>query len=159
MDQHKCIDCGYLACRDLETRQLEEVERSEKGDVIRPCTSEGYGKYDAPICFAGMHKLQSQYAIERINSGRIHPIDRGDTSEVEILQVVLTQLRYCDRFTEWIQGLTPKEHREMEDRKWRQKHEEVREDADKKWRSRQDWKLVIVAGIFTLLGVLLSHWH
>lgn len=64
--------------------------------------------------------------------------------------------RQCELFTKWRQGLTPKEHQEMIDREWMIKHQEEREDADKRWRRNQDWKLVIVAGIFTILGSLLA---
>ena len=31
-----------------------------------------------------------------------------------------------------------------------------REEADRKWRSKQDWKLIIIAGIFTMLGAIIG---
>jgi hypothetical protein len=120
----------------LETRQLEEVERTEDGHIFYP-TNEGlHAKYDEPICFAGVYKLQSEYTIERIDSGRVSIIETGDNSQVEIQQV-LTRLRPCDAFIKWIQGFTPKEHREMVDREWQQKHQEEREEDDRKWREER----------------------
>lgn len=56
--------------------------------------------------------------------------------------------RSCESFVGWQQGSTPKEHMEMKDR-----------EEERKWRSRQDWKLIVVAGIFTIVGGLLGHWH
>ncbi len=44
----------------------------------------------------------------------------------------------------------------MIDREKMMKWQAEREEADKEWRGKQQWKLVIVAGVFTLLGALIT---
>ncbi len=44
----------------------------------------------------------------------------------------------------------------MMDRERMQKWQMEREEADRKWRSKEQWQLVIVAGIFTLLGAIIA---
>jgi hypothetical protein len=74
----------------------------------------------------------------------------------------------CDEFTEWQQGSSPKEHREMMDRKEMLKWQADREDADKKWREQQEqkhsteeWHRYIFVGILgivaVIIGVILGH--
>lgn len=94
----KCVDCGFLAARNKETRQLHEVERSADGSIDYNQYGTGYmAIYDNPICFARAVNLPSQYGTEPIRQ-------------------VLERERDCKPFTKWQQGFTPKEHREMIDR-------------------------------------------
>ena len=60
-------------------------------------------------------------------------------------------------FTTWIQGSTPKEHREMLDRQWMQEQEEKRVAEDRDWRERERksntrWRLIELF----ILGILLA---
>ena len=64
----------------------------------------------------------------------------------------MNQERECTFFTKWQQGFTPKEHREMIDRQAMLKWQTEREDIDKKWQIQQRWFMVVVAGIFTIIG-------
>ena len=169
--KHKCIECGYLAVRKGDTRQLEEVQRDFSDKVVEAfmdvgTPGHGYHEitrlYDAPICFAREINLQSEYRIETITD-----TNRGITSGGNNINKVLTNERECDKFTKWQQGFTPKEHREMIDREWMQKHLEEREDKkdkeDKKWRedqenirSRGEWLRYGFLGFMTLLASLVA---
>ena len=73
----KCADCGFLAARNRETRELVEVERNENGEVSNPTMSEVKGiidsglsqwvtKYEDSVCFARACNSQSQYRLEPI---------------------------------------------------------------------------------------------
>lgn len=135
----KCIDCGYLAARHHETRLLEEVEEIYRNTGTSPNTTVGYKHdigipiYEEPICFMRFCDLKAEYRMTK-----------------DLLSI-LRKDRECDS-TDWKQGFTPKEHREMMDREKMLKWQAEREESDRKWRSAQEWKLVIVAGIFTLIG-------
>jgi hypothetical protein len=113
----KCADCGYLATRNQKTRQLNEVERNDNGHInfvwyghgLRGY-AEGNPIYDNPICFARAATLWDEYRLE--------PMDPGiDNNEQNRIRHVLENERDCKSFTKWLQGFTPKEHREMIDRK------------------------------------------
>ena len=116
----RCIDCGYLAARNTDTRQLEEVERI-CGDTVHEVyiqsdwmerqSSEFRRKYDSPICFARQIDLWLEYK-------RASPAVTGGTALSDLrIVTVLRQKRGCTAFTDYQQGFTSKEHREMMDRK------------------------------------------
>lgn len=136
----KCSECGYLASRNRETRILEETEPTTRYDGL---ASKGY---EAPICLVRAYDLWRECGIR----DGIVPV--GNT----IVSQVCKKERGCKQWVKWQQGSTPKEHQEMMDREARLKWQAEREDADKKWRARQDWRLVIIAGIFTILGAILA---
>jgi hypothetical protein len=90
-------------------------------------------KFSMPLCLARAWDLPSEI------KGDIARYDEGKC--VRVLQ----KERLCESFTKWHQGFSPKEHREMMDREeWR------------KWQASQNWKLVIVAGVFALLGAAIT---
>ena len=68
----------------------------------------------------------------------------------------LNDLKRCGINMINIQGFTPKEHCEMMDRELMFKWQAEREEADRKWRAKQDWRLVFIAGIFTILGAIVA---
>ena len=156
MVKHKCVDCGYLAVRDLETRELGEAERDEMGNFvfanIRKLASGGdltggrlvyLPKDDSPICFARASNLKSEYGAKPHESSLLN------TWQAKIQEVLIRE-RDCSDFTDWIPGFIPKEHREMIDREKMLKWQSEREDADKKWRSGQERYLARVAGIYAI---------
>jgi hypothetical protein len=149
MGKHKCIDCGYLAWRNHDTRELVEVERTDgkftKIPTIMRTTLYGGGisyqesedMFDPPVCFARKANLQSEYRIE--------PVDPGpDNTLATRINQVLVRERDCKRFIKWTQGFTPKEHREMRDRNF------------EKWLTVITLVVItLIAGIFTLLNALI----
>jgi hypothetical protein len=73
----------------------------------------------------------------------------------------------CDGFTPWIQGFTPKEHREMLDREEDRKRQERLDKDHREWQEelmnrqaelqgQQAWQLVAIAGILTILAAVVS---
>lgn len=148
----KCAECGFLAARNKETRKLEEVEFESRQNGYLKANRYEY----IPVCFAmvisfdkeceELRKLpQYQSRFDEIG-GHIYP-NTGD-----LIIPLLSKERDCESFIEWIQGFTPREHQEMLDRGRMLKWQADREDADRKWRTSQQWFMVIVAGIFTVIG-------
>lgn len=127
MDKVKCADCGFLAVRHFETRDLldaEELLRRDGEMPLQPGT--GHYIYDPwPICFARV--IDFRAALED-NSGSPHR------------KRVINEGRECNRFTPWIQGLTPKEHVELKIEEDRQLWETQRDLDDKLWREKQEEK-------------------
>ena len=143
----KCAECGYLAARKGDTRQLEEVQRDSCGGVVEVflqsgTSTHGYQEttriYDAPVCFARKYNLWAEY--EALQYG-VHPTSPLIDPRINI---VLTKTRQCNAFTKWKQGFTPKEHREMIDREW-----------EKRWNIILLITITVLAGVFTLLNALI----
>jgi hypothetical protein len=77
---------------------------------------------------------------------------------------IITRDRNCDKagkFTNYQQGFTPKEHKEMMDRKEMLEWQAKREEADREWRSKEEWKrnwfMAGVAIVAVILGIILGH--
>ena len=155
MVKHRCVDCGYLAVRDKETRRLHEAERDETGNVafpkVRSIASGGIllTKYDLPICFTRNSNLLSEYGA-RPSDADAYNIWQANTQEVLIRE------RDCSHFTDWLQGFTPKEHLDMNDRKTMLEMEERRRRNDRKWHWIELFAIVLGTGFFTLLGMWIS---
>ena len=137
----KCENCGFLTMRHTQTRELLEVEEATR--IIGTILS---GYIGNPICFAGAFHLES----ERIMA------QKGGLSRTDSLVAILQEQRDCDKFTQWKLGSTPREHQEMLDRQWMLEFQEERRKADKEWQSKQNWKLALIAGGFTILGAVLA---
>jgi hypothetical protein len=155
----KCSECGFLAIRNAETRNLEEVEFKprQSGDIGKL----GVQRYVLiPVCFAMVANFDEE--IEELRKSPEYTEKRNGYGQVTwpqwstFVKVVLNKERECESFTRWHQGFTPKEHREMLDRQEMLKWQADREDADRKWRTRQRWYMVIIAGIFTILGGVIA---
>ena len=144
----KCTSCGFLAFRTQAFSELPVPYLAEADQTTR---DEGYNKQNAiydiwPICFmreSGFMRERSQFP-------------RSSADVVEATKGMLKRDRECSEFTEWRQGFTPKEHREMLDRQWMMEREDDRRKSDRRWRIIEVVALVIGAGIFTLLGVWLA---
>ena len=139
----KCADCGFLAQRDNQTRELRDAEeglrKSGKTPVrwgehsFRPMSDPAPPVYEhTPLCA----ELRLEFPAENLL----------DTIQEE---------RDCSTFVPWRPGFTPKEHREMLERQ-RQREE------DRKARRLDVWTLATIAGVFTIIGavltVILTHW-
>ncbi len=154
----KCAECGFLAARNSHNRQLEEVENvfREEGKPSLIYDKDALlgmgGRHESePLCFAQVYDLRSEFMASTLEN---HP--SYSIPDNESIRSVIHETRKCNNFVRWQQGFTPKEHREMIDRKEMLKWQADREDADRKWREKQDKKLVIIAGGFTILGALIG---
>ncbi len=113
----KCVDCGYLAVKNKETRQLEEAEASFRGVGHIP-PSDSYKQSNRhepqPICFVWAKDIRDEIFK------RVGVTGKSQSVEGEVLAVINEEQGCGNKFTDWQQGFTPKEHREMIDRKeWR----------------------------------------
>jgi hypothetical protein len=155
----KCADCGYLTVRNRKSRQLEETEQHIRETGIIEIVFDdsgrfheigsGYPRYEPPLCFIGAIDLRPE-------TGKY-----GEATQ-ERIKSAINKERECGSFTQWQQGFTPKEHREMMDRERMLKWQEEREQKDKEWReklqreNRQETrKLTLMAGFFVLVGAFL----
>ena len=143
----KCSKCGFLALRNVVTRQLEEAEGSIRTSgrlpILQGC--DGYVYSETPICLL----RAASFSREMREIG-------GNRDDAR--RLIFAKERDCDLFTDWHQGFTPKEHREMldlrEEREWRDKIDK----RDKDWRenqAREDrrWRIIelVVMGIVVTL--------
>jgi len=121
----RCVECGFLATRDYESRQLVEVDSDfrRSGAPTAAPGSRRHSQERAPICFVQSIDLQAELL------GQLEPnYPPGSAKRAQILDAapgdVIRELFQLDRpdcdanekFTLWQQGFTPKEHREMLDR-------------------------------------------
>jgi hypothetical protein len=161
MVKHKCVKCGFLAARNSETRQLDEVERNDEGGIDFVYVQYGTGNYregiplyDNPICFARAATLLSEYTSQTMETG-------PENTEQNRIKRVLERERDCKSFIKWEQGRTPKEHQDMLNEQRKLEYQERREKEDKEWRSAQhkpDRIFTVVAGaVGAVVGALLVH--
>lgn len=128
----KCVNCGFLAARNMDTRELEELDGTFREYGRPPLRRIGgrnqyKGQYDIPLCFVQAVNFYSE--VESM----------GKLSEPQYeVKSLIEQDRQCDSFVKWQQGFTPKEHREMLDRKEMLKWQARREASDKAWRATQE---------------------
>jgi len=82
-----------------------------------------------PLCFARQPYLRDA----------IKEIDKNQNLHDEVKRIINKEINCetCKEFTDWQQGFTPKEHREMLDRRWMLDFQAKREEDDKKWRDAQ----------------------
>ena len=163
-----CAKCGFLALRNLFTGDLDEAPDKYRVDGVIPeirthvkrsqSINDFYDyPYDGvPICFKRADNLIDE-VVWRGSPGVVVP---------EAVKAIVDKERTCNdqTFTEWQQGFTPKEHREMLDRQWLLERQEAREDADRAWRAVQEakadkrykWNLVITAGLVTIVSAIIQ---
>lgn len=127
----KCKECGFLAIWRYVPRELSEAHEDfrETGKLETDISEDGRQYY--PKCFMRRAPLQGEV---------LAIIQRGQVTSQAVLNVINYE-RECNYVTQWIQGFSPKEHREMLDR------EELYRD-----RQKHDWRTLVVA----ILGALAS---
>ncbi len=145
----KCADCGFLTARNLQTRQLEEAEAifRDKGkpaiihdkDSLLGMGSRHEGE---PLCFAQAYDLRSEFMAHTLKNN-----PKYTTSDNQSIYAVIHEARKCKCFVSWQQGFTPKEHREMIDRKWEKRQNTIFRIIE----------IVVIAGI-TILAVFVGAW-
>ena len=125
----RCRDCGFLAMRNVETRKLEEAEETLRNTGQIPAQHRMKRHESLPVCFMAAVNLRAEATGE---------------DPVHVLEIVNRE-RQCAAFTNWNVGYTPKEHREMLDR-----------GEERRQRRIDAGLLALVAGLFTILGVIVG---
>ena len=178
----KCADCGLLALRNRITGQLDEAEESfrETGEMPqrrRPGVTMAQHAYEffeypyrsLPICFARAARLDKEVAgvteefEQRIpeQTAREHLERYENVAQPKEVATVVSRDRQCDEFTEWHQGFSPKEHREMLDRKLIVDREDERDKESRGWqaaenRSNRRWRFAeFVVAVLAVAVVLI----
>src|SRR5438105_2260547 len=119
----RCGGCGYLAARNRETRQIMEVELAmrERGEMPPLIGNRGNFYEDKLLCFVRAQDIEQEQLTGNL-------ADRLG---------LVTRERGCQKFTEWRQGLTPKEHWEFAIETARRRGDERRDSAQRKWQENE----------------------
>ena len=134
----KCSECGFLALRKWGNSQLVEAIKDYRESGQKPLPIYYRDVDSCPICFVMAYDLVSE--VEESAKQRL-PNESGDWSGYN--KIVIQKDRECPPdnksfgFTEYQQGFTPKEHREMLDRKAMLEWQAAREREDKGFRERE----------------------
>jgi len=155
--EHKCADCGFLAIRNKETRNLEEVEyESRQNGKIHT----GIYHY-LPTCFEMVVNFPDE--IDKLKQLPRYQEQKNSMGEIiwpqydVMISETINAERECQFFAHWQQGFTPKEHRDMLDREWQQKHQEEREDKLSKVEGRRNIFVGVLGIVAVIVGVILGH--
>ena len=136
-----CASCGFLALRNRFTGVLDEApdEYRTNGQVpvlakrlASNYSTSGNDFTEAPYRGEPICTMQSYRLIDEVEwrSGSIVP--------ETVIRIMQTERDRCSAvFTDWQQGFTPKEHREMVDRKEQREWRAKQEEATKAWQERQ----------------------
>jgi hypothetical protein len=147
----RCADCGFVALRRIESAALVEADSQyrESGYPIQPmrAVTQESSVADYPVCFLRKWPLQE----EIIDSQGI-PV--GSITEATV--DVLTRQRPCDGFTEWQQGFSPKEHREMLDRKWLMDREDRRDKEAREFQRQLHREQLGIMGFGLMAATILG---
>ena len=144
----RCQDCGFLAPRNRQTRELVEVEgdvrhernslRNIRTDHVIPGTGNLPTIYEiVPVCFMQI----ANFAEEMVG--------------VQEAAAAISKERDCQAFTPWRQGSTPKEHREMLDRKWMLQREDTRDSEARRMR-QFEFIVALIGGILIVIAAFIE---
>ena len=126
----KCQDCGYLAVRNQQTRALAETEEvmRQSGEPPPVFVLPHPGRnavliYErTPVCFVREFDL---------------PVEAGLADDARAFLNVIRQERVCPKWTQWFQGFTPRDHKEMIDAREQRDWQEARRREDIAYRDEQ----------------------
>ena len=128
MEPVQCCNCGFLAVRDFYTRALREVDETMREKwvpfVIPP--KEADPCEQAPLCSALAVSLKSE--VDTKSDGHVNK---------QTVIAVLRKPRLCNKFTQWVPGFTPKEHKEMMHEKYLQELAQEQKESERKWQEER----------------------
>jgi hypothetical protein len=135
----KCSECGLLAARIKDTREIQEVEQ-EWRETGEPPLENNHAIYEyPPFCLMSRAKFGS--IPKGLNTSGVLGWDK--------LFEEFQKERECGDFTRWCQGYSPKEHQEM-----------LEKTQLLKWQERQETRRLIIgaiiAGAFTIIGAVVG---
>ncbi len=153
----KCSECGFLTCREAKSGQLIEIVDFHRRTGKVPAFLSSSGVMNLPICFINIYDLMR----EAVNIAGTNATAEIDWSP--FVSQIITMDRKCPLqsntlgFVEYQQGFTPKEHREMMDRKFLIELEDNRRKNDRKWHWIELIAIIMGTGLFTLLGAWIAN--
>lgn len=151
MPNVRCCDCGYLSLREVYNRELYSPEATYR-ETGEPPMASSISPF--PICLMRACDFRTELKVQR---------EGHHSSSVKIVDVIRRD-RPCDKFTIWQQGLSPKEHLQMDilerqaerDRKWRQEDVAMAKEA-MKVSVRSYLVAAVIGAIATLAAVALGY--
>ncbi|MSQ26626.1 MAG: hypothetical protein EXR51_00580 [Dehalococcoidia bacterium] len=154
-DLHKCADCGFLAVRRFEDRQLVEVELGmrETGQSPRNLNLPKVFYEILPICFKQAWPLHQE----------------AEPGQPDKFREVVQKEGECSEFIVWRFGSTVEDRQEMVDRKMLLDWQAAREEADREWRANRedadnkarerDFKVQLaIVSVIAIIAALLGGW-
>ncbi len=163
----RCADCGFLALRRMRDDELVHAPLEMRQSGQPPHAMDiGEPRYDyLPICLELAIDLptliKARVTPEKFVS---RPSHRPDWIAMAHTLDEIQVERDCQRWVQWRQGSTPKEHREMMDRERMLEWQAAREDADRQWREQEssrnerlrrfELKLVLIGVAISVFAVL-----
>lgn len=136
----KCAGCGFLAVRNVETRELDSPAENYRSDGTIPTSLIKHARLlheERPIC------------LVRSPAFPYHP--SSEAPDTPHRKAIVQQEHDCKLWDEWQIGFTPKEHREMLDRQWMFELEEERRQSDRRWHIAE---LIIFGAAGALVAVI-----
>ena len=145
MEKVKCATCGYLGSRNSVSRHLEETDYTTRESGIIPLYFREdkiyHPTHTPPFCSRHVIDLEYEAGI------------KNQTLDISIITKkilpVMQKERDCKSWIKWMEGFTPQEHRQME-------FEEKVRRSDKRWHIAEIILIVVLSGLFTLLGAWIS---
>jgi hypothetical protein len=135
-------------CANKTPRGNGSRDQGTGGLLSAPNTEKPFDKYEPPICFM------------QVPDFRVVPYNSDAKLQLfKVRQNVHYQIhrkRECASFIKWRQGFTPKEHLEMLDRELRMQMDERREKEERRWHIVEIILIVVLSGLFTLLGAFIG---
>lgn len=160
----KCSECGFLTIRNFTDGSLIEAS-----DIYRQCGDVPFRNWQQlsyiPLCFVRAYNLREELEKVDLHGTQMADGGRPEAGWTEQLLTVIAGERECEPFTEWQQGFSPKEHREMLDRDNMLRWQRDREESDRAFQAREavvnrKWRfrefLVAVIGVAVVVGVSLT---
>ena len=121
-EQKSCATCGFLAVKDANSHGLESASASfrENGTVEKRADNQPLHQ-TVPLCFVRARDLK-----EYIGSKQAEQIRSRLNAAIE-----------CDEHVPWLQGYSPKEHREMLINDKLLSYERDRDLSARRWQEEQ----------------------
>lgn len=140
----RCDRCGFLALRQLRDKQLVETNEHYRNKVNTAIWDMMESHEGTPLCFVRHIDIQKIVYEAMTKAGELRQ---------DVIFRIVHKERYCNDFTKWVQGFTPKEHYEMTDReKWREWQR-----SDRKWHiigaCAQAFIIAALAGLFAVISI------
>lgn len=149
--EDSCINCGFLANHRGLGFSAELLETN------RQTRSGGWFGQGHPVCFVLAPDVPLETEVQDILAAfpgvDAHGQPISEKERPGAIRKVITKDRRCKESTLWRPGYSPKEHREMLDRR-------IQRLEDHRWRWFELFFLgivsVVIAGVFVILGAFIA---
>ena len=131
--QELCTGCAFLGERDGHGDVVEALPAYRQAPSTTQNRNDRSG--GTPVCIMGKRSFRAEYDVLYSRLTRERP-GYGINSQ-EAIQEVLSTPPDCGTWEQYLEGITPKERREMLDRQWQIEQEGKRHRADRRARQQE----------------------